>query len=229
MRGRKLLTTAFIALIALGTLPALVWFLHTRPELASYRVLAERLAGYGWLAPVLIVALQFAQVLLAPVPGQAISLASGYLLGPLWGSVCSLAGLAAGSLAAMLLARRWGRPLAERLAGGELLARLDRLFQRGGLWFLALAFLLPFFPDDALCFLAGLSSAPIPVLMLIAVIGRTPGVIVAALAGAGLRRLTVTQWVLLTAAFGLLAIATLHQRRRIEKAAFALLQAIWGG
>ena len=49
------------------------------------RAWVEQLGAWG---PVAIVALETAQALLAPIPGQAIEAVSGYLYGPCWAS-CS--------------------------------------------------------------------------------------------------------------------------------------------
>ncbi len=107
-----------------------------------------------------------------------------------------MAGVTLGSILAIVLARRYGRPLVERFVPEETLARMDGLIAKGGLWFFLIAFLLPFFPDDALCFLAGLSSIPFPWLLAVVIVGRLPGVAASAFLGAGISRLP----------FGLLAV-----------------------
>jgi uncharacterized membrane protein YdjX (TVP38/TMEM64 family) len=133
---------------------------------------------------VALIVLQAAQVLLAPIPGQGVGAASGYLFGACWGTVYSLAGTIVGSFVAITLARRYGRPMVERLISRETLQSLDARASQRGLLFFALVFLLPFLPDDVACFVAGLSSIPIPALMLAVLAGRTPGVLVSAWVGA---------------------------------------------
>lgn len=63
------------------------------------------------------------------------------------------------------------------------LERFDELIGGGGLWNFFLIFLLPVFPDDAACFLAGLTRLSIWKLAGVAVIGRLPGMAVLAFIG----------------------------------------------
>ncbi|MCS7286721.1 MAG: TVP38/TMEM64 family protein [Anaerolineae bacterium] len=146
------------------------------------------LTSRGW-GPFVLILLQALQVFLAPIPGQFLGVAGGYIFGPWFGTVYSMIGTILGSILAITLARKFGRPLVERFVAKETLARVDELTVKAGIWFFFIAFLLPFFPDDALCFLAGLSSIPIPWLLAAIIIGRLPGVAASAFLGAGISRL----------------------------------------
>ena len=156
----------------------------------------QMVAECGVWAPLAIVALHMAQVVLAPIPGQVIDAVSGYLFGPWWGTLYSVAGVGLGSALAMGLARRWGRPLVARLVSADTLARLDGLSRRRGAAFFFLVFLLPFLPDDAACLLAGLSPLPLGELLLLCVVGRLPGLAVANWVGATAARLSPMQMAL---------------------------------
>jgi len=223
---KALVCIASLAVIAgITALGICLWHLHRLTLLTS----AEELRGLlephrGW-APFLIVVIQCLQVLLAPIPGQAISVASGYLFGPVMGTVYSMIGLLLGSFLAMVAARKLGRPLVERFIPPHTLHRLDDYARRGGVWFFLAAFLFPFLPDDALCFLAGLSPLPIPLLLLISAIGRLPGVAAGAMAGAGISRLTLGQMGVLAAILAPIAIVAVLYRNRLQE---RVLQALRG-
>ncbi len=88
--------------------------------------------GLGAWGPIAIILLEMIQALLAPIPGQAIEAASGYLYGPWWGTLFPMIGMVIGSSIIFLLARRFGRPLVIRLVGKKSMARLDDLVRRGG-------------------------------------------------------------------------------------------------
>jgi len=177
------------------------------PLFSDLRQLGDWVLSWDGYAPLAIIVLQIAQVLLAPIPGQAVGAVGGYLFGALWGTIYSLTGTLIGSFVAIALARRYGRPLVERLLSGQALARLDTQAGRRGLLFFALVFLLPFLPDDVACFVAGLSAIPIPALMLAVLAGRTPGVLVSSWVGANATSLDSHQLALLVVAG--LTIATL--------------------
>lgn len=167
--------------------------------------LHEWVRGWGVWAPLAIILLQIAQVLLAPVPGQVLGVISGYLFGVGWGTFYSVLGTAVGSFIAFSLARTYGRPLVERLVPATTLTRLDAGAQRRGLFFFVLVFLLPFLPDDLACFAAGLTPIPIPALMLAVLAGRPPGILASCWLGAYAVELSTMQWALLIAGSALLA------------------------
>jgi len=151
----------------------------------------------GPWGPLLVIALVVAQVVAAPIPGQALNFVAAYVYGFWLGVLYSWLGAVIGSILAMGLARWLGRPLIERLVAPDALARLDRLAEGQGLRFFFLIWLLPFLPDDLACFLAGLTPLPLPALIVVAAVGRLPGVMVAAWLGANAEQLTWQAWVVI--------------------------------
>jgi len=202
MRGSLLLSVALLTVL-LGLL--LLHNAQLRALLTDPLRMRKWVSGWGAWAPLAMVALQVAQVLLAPIPGQVMGLVSGYLFGVTWGTVYSVAGNALGSLLAFSLARAYGRPFVERHVPANTLARLDAGAQRRGLVFFVLVFLLPFLPDDLTCFAAGLTSIPIPALMLATLAGRPPGILVSCWLGANAVALGPTQWAFVVVGSVLLA------------------------
>jgi uncharacterized membrane protein YdjX (TVP38/TMEM64 family) len=141
-------------------------------------------AGFGPWGPFASISLDVAQVLLAPVPGQFVGLANGYLYGAWRGTLYSMTGLLIGTTLAMNLGRWFGRPLVERLVDSKTLTRWDRFTDRRGPLFFFLIFLFPLLPDDVACFLIGLSSLSIPRMLILLMPARLPGVIVSCWVGA---------------------------------------------
>ena len=171
----------------------------------------------GPWAPLAVILLQIGQVLLAPIPGQVVGIAAGYLFGAWSGTLYSLVGTATGSWIAFALARAYGRPLVERLVPPQTLDWLDAGAQRRGLFFFALVFLLPFLPDDLACFAAGMTRIPIPALLIVAVTARTPGLLASAWLGAKAAGLSQTEWGLLIAASTVLAGLFLLYGQRLQE------------
>lgn len=199
-----------VSLILLVLLIAVLGLLVLRnPELRSLlsdqENMSEWVARWGALAPLVMVALQAAQVILAPIPGQVMGLVSGYLFGVARGAAYSLAGNALGSLVVFSLARVYGRPFVERRVPSETLARLDAGAERRGLFFFVLVFLVPFLPDDLTCFAAGLTPIPIPALMIAILVGRPPGILVSCWLGANAAVLGPAQWTVVVVCSALVA------------------------
>lgn len=141
-----------IALIVVAVVGATI-------ALAPHVTLA-RLEGWvqaaGPWGPLLLLGVQAAQILAAPIPGFFVPVLAGLLYGPVVGPLVTVAGTGLGSAAAYWIGRRGGRPLAARLVGTGPLEKARGLI--GGKRWLALIplFLLPFTPADALCFVAGI-------------------------------------------------------------------------
>jgi uncharacterized membrane protein YdjX (TVP38/TMEM64 family) len=141
------------------------------------------LSGFGPFAPLAFVVLQAAQVLVAPIPGPALALAAGYLFGWQLGTLYSMIGVTIGSALAITIARRFGRPAVERFVAPHALARFDDFLDARGQIGLFVVFLFPGFPDDVLCFIAGLTDVPVRRLVLLVAVARTPAFLVVAVAG----------------------------------------------
>jgi len=137
----------------------------------------------GPVAPLVFIGLQALQVLVAPVPMQVFGLAGGYIFGAFWGTVYSMIGLTIGSFAAIWLTRLFGRKLVERFVERATLEKFDHLAEKSGLLVFFMIFLLPALPDDAICFIAGLTKLPILALVLMAFLGRLPGLLALTLTG----------------------------------------------
>ncbi len=185
-----------------------------------------QVSEWGAWGPIAMVGLQAIQVLVAPIPGQYLGMATGYLYGLLWGTALSMTGLGIGSWLAMLLARRLGRPLVERVASAEMIQRLDSLSRRHGLWAFFLVFSLPFLPTDVGCFIAGLTPLPIASLLVLAVLGRLPGVLLLNWLGSTSQALGPTAVAGLMAGAVLVAAVMIRYRAQFQERMFALLQRI---
>src|SRR5512136_1115317 len=100
--------------------------LHDRAGLQTW------LASFGVWAPLVAIGLNAAQVIAAPIPGQIIGLADGYLFGVWLGTLYSLTGVMLGTGITLALTRRWGRPLVAKLVPHPRLDQLDHLVARRG-------------------------------------------------------------------------------------------------
>lgn len=189
--------------------------------------------GWGAWGPLAIILLQVLQTIVAPVPGQVIGFVSGYLFGIWWGMLYCMVGMLTGSYLVILLARRYGRPLVVRLAHPDTLARMDSWIERHAgspqraELVLFLIFLLPFVPDDVACLLAGLTSLSIGRIMLLAAIGRLPGLLVPVLIGAGSVEISTGQWAVLMAVLILIALLFVRYGERLERWMLDRIARLW--
>jgi uncharacterized membrane protein YdjX (TVP38/TMEM64 family) len=210
------LVAATVALIRWGQ--PLYEFVADQEQVRDW---VQQLGPWG---PLAIFALEVGQALLAPIPGQAIEAASGYLFGPWWGLVYPFLGLVLGSTILFLLARRFGRPLAMRLVGQGSMARLDDLARRGAAPLFFLIWLVPFAPDDLACLAAGLTPMPVRQFLILMTVGRLPGILVSVWLGANVARVRPVWWWLLLATLGLAALVAWYKGDEIQEAVLAFVE-----
>ena len=206
------------ALILIALVAVLViWWQPLTELVPSQEQIGAWVEGLGAWGPVVIILLEMIQALLAPIPGQAIEAASGYLYGPFWGTVYPMIGMAIGSLITFLLARRFGRPLVIRLIGKQSMAKLDDLVRRGGAPFFFLIWLLPGAPDDLACVAAGLTPMRTGQFMVLMLFGRLPGVFASVMVGAYAMHITPTQWIVISVVIALVALAIWRWGEQIQE------------
>lgn len=115
----------------------------------------ERAEKWMWW---LFIVLQFSQVVLLPIPGVLSTTVGLALFGPWKCFVFSMAGIVSGSLIAFIIGRKLGYKAVVWLVGEEDLKKWMEKLKGKDTIVLTMMFLFPLFPDDMLCFVAGLSS-----------------------------------------------------------------------
>lgn len=122
----------------------------------SQEALGAFLEGFGVWAPLIFVVFQAVQVVIPILPGGIGCVAGILVFGPLAGFIYNYVGICLGSLAAFLLARKYGQPIIESMFSPKLRAKYNhwtegRRFNN----LFAVAIFMPVAPDDFLCYLAG--------------------------------------------------------------------------
>lgn len=211
--SRSRWTVALVVVLGLLTLiAARTVFAQYAGWLADPDAVRSFVEEFGVLAPLAFVFMQACQVIVAPIPGQALGFASGWLFGAYWGTVYSLAGATIGSFVAFHLARRWGRPFVERAIDASVLDRFDAFSTHHGYLTLFIVFLIPGMPDDVICFVGGTTDLDIKRMTLISLLGRIPGYFLTNLAGASVASEEYTLAVVIVVV--MVAIATVVYVRR---------------
>ncbi len=172
-----------VVLLVMGALAAR----YARPVydfLGNEQLLQAWLDRLGPLGPLGVIILNAAQVVVAFIPGYAMSLAAGFLYGFPVGALYGAIGMVIGGLVAMLLARAFGRPLVTRMVGEKRMLRWEEVAHLDSLpiWFILM--LGPF--GDVPYYIAGLTTIAIWKIIVIALALRTPSILVTAAIGAGL-------------------------------------------
>ena len=194
------LTAAGLLIVGGGWFLYSTGFFQAASSQESLRAYMDDFAPYSHLCFFL---LQFLSVVLAPIPSNITAAAGGVLFGTWPSFFLTFAAVVAGSLLLFWLARVLGRDFAGRFVSRRLSEKYQQILQTKAPVFLTLAFLFPFFPDDLLCILAGLSSLSFRRFAVIVLLARPWGLLFASALGGS--SLSVPLWALIL--IGLLGIA----------------------
>lgn len=154
-----------------------------------YNLLSDRenikifLASFGSYAPIVFIAIQIMQVLVAPIPGEVTSFIGGYLFGSTNGFLYSSIGLSVGSMLNFGIGRFLGKRYIRHWLPEEKLKKFDQIIRRQGAIIVGLLFIFPGFPKDYLCLFLGITAIPLQVFIALATFGRMPGTFMLSLQG----------------------------------------------
>jgi len=205
----------FIALIG-------VLLVYLEQTFESPRQAADTIRGLGAIGPLVVIAIITLEVVVAPIPGYLIAIASGYAFGGLLGAVYTYIGNIIGTAIAFSLSQRFGRPLVEKLIRKKKLDFYDSFFQEHGKIALWLGFLFPVFPSDIIAFATGLSDMKFRDFMFIVSIAYIPNMLLLNYFGAAIYESGFSPGTIFFGAFLLLMlvisfIVYLFWRKRIER------------
>ena len=144
------------------------------------------LDGTGIFAPVAFILIQILQVVVAPISHYAMMAASGAIFGLWTGTLLNYVGSSIGSIIAFLLARKYGRPLVNRIVSKKIMDKYESAVQKVGFFGLFLIYFLPVFPDDEIIYLVGLSKMSFKDFLAATLFGRLGGAFGMAFVGATL-------------------------------------------
>lgn len=166
---------SIIGIIALNKLSA---------EYENGNVLRDLIADNPVISALVMMAICTLQVIVAFIPGEVVEVAAGYAFGAWWGAILCTFGITLGSVASILLARRFGRRLVEAFYPQEKLDSMPVLSEskkRNAL--VAILFLIPGTPKDLLTYIIGLTEMSIPTYITITTLCRFPSIIMSTLSG----------------------------------------------
>lgn len=171
-----------LAAIAFGDV-LLDWLRRAHALFSDRERVSALIRFFGPGAPLVFMALQILQVLLAPVPGEMTGFLGGYLFGALRGFLYSTIALSLGSMLNFGIGRILGERYVRRWISEDKYTRFDSLLRQKGLLVIFFLFVFPGFPKDWLCLFLGLSTLPLRVLVFLAAVGRMPGTLLLSLQG----------------------------------------------
>ena len=157
-KNKKLMTIGLAALC--GAFVVILAKAYLDGRFDSVETFQKYVAGFGLAAPLFLVAVQAAQVILPVLPGLFGCVVGTMMFGAVGGFWCNYIGISAGSIIAFWLARKYGSGLVSRMFPGEKYEKWAT-WAAGSRFYTVVLFLgmvLPLFPDDYFCYFTGLTK-----------------------------------------------------------------------
>jgi len=154
---KRIILTVFVILVIL----TIAFFVFKKLGILNLtkEELRDKISSTGAWCQIIFIIVSFLQVTFIPIPG-AVTILTGSLMFGVWKSfLYSFVGMFLGSLFAFYLGKKFGRPLVNWIAGDKELVEhyLEKSKGKEGVVFFFM-FLLPMFPDDLLCSIAGITK-----------------------------------------------------------------------
>lgn len=140
----------------------------------SRESLIEYVESFGAQAIIVFIFIQFLQVILPILPAAVTCVAGVILFGPVWGILYNYVGICIGSFGAFLISKRYGQPLVEKMLNEKIFKKYSKWLNDSKVFdrVFAIGIFGPLAPDDALCYLAGLTQMSLKKFGLIILFGK---------------------------------------------------------
>lgn len=172
-------------IVVLLALVASYWLLNQLIFSLDSQDFDQFINQFGPVAPLVMIGLIAAEVIIAPLPGGWLSITTGYIFGSGLGFIYAYAGSILGSALAFELARWLGQPFVRRLVDDAKYQRYSGKLETSKLG-LGLLYAIPLFPVDIVCLLLGASGVRRRDYYLIMLVGLIPNMFVLNFVGAGI-------------------------------------------
>lgn len=120
--------------------------------------LLEIIKSFGIWGYLVYFLIQVLQVVVLPLPAAVCYIPGSLIWGPLTATLIATAGVITGSIIAYLIGKFCGKPVVIWIAGKEATEKYTNILSKRGKVLFVLMQILPFFPDDIICIVAGLTG-----------------------------------------------------------------------
>lgn len=180
---RTCLVIAILAAVCTLAYFVLVWT-GAWESINSVEKVRQLILSMGFWGRFTFVMLQFLQVTFLPLPSTITTLAGVLIYGPLQTALLSLSGIILGSVFAFFLGRVFGRKLVSFMVGRETCEKWVK-FLTDAKYSFFIMMVMPIFPDDVLCMVAGLTNMSWTFFVVTNIIARPLGIFMTCYLGSG--------------------------------------------
>ena len=178
--------------------------------------LVERVQNAGPAGVLILLGMQFLQIVVAFIPGEVVQLAAGLMYGPWLGALIVLVGCVISSSIIYKMVHALGAPFVQGMVSTEHLGKFRSFEESGKLDIIVfILFLIPAMPKDVFTYIVPLTDMPYKKFITLTTIGRIPGVVASTYAAAGFASGNIIGPVVVLAVVALIAVVAIIFREKI--------------
>ena len=199
---------------------ALIWpYVHEIFEPGGLDRVINDVRQAGPVGFLILLAIQFLQVVVAFIPGEVVQVAAGMIYGPWVGALIVLVGFIVSSAFVFLLVHKLGAPFVQAMVSEKHMAKFRTFENSGKLNIIVFVlFLIPGMPKDVFTYLVPLTHMPLRTFLLLSNIARIPGILVSTYAASGLVEGDIVQSLIIFLVAGAIAVVCILFYDKIMKA-----------
>ncbi len=206
---------AFFALMVIVVI--LIWpYIHEAFEPGGLSRVIDDVRNAGPLGFLILLAMQFMQIVVAFIPGEVVQMAAGMMYGPWLGAAVVLLGCIISSAFVFAVVHRLGAPFVRDMVPTKYLDKFNAFEESGKLSIVVfILFLIPAMPKDTFTYLVPLTNMRMRDFLVLSNVGRIPGIVISTYAANGLVDGNITQSIIIFAVVAVIAIAAIVFRDKI--------------
>lgn len=206
---------AFFALMVIVVI--LIWpYIHEAFELGGLSRVIDDVRNAGPLGFLILLAMQFMQIVVAFIPGEVVQMAAGMMYGPWLGAAVVLLGCIISSAFVFAVVHRLGAPFVRDMVPTKYLDKFNAFEESGKLSIVVfILFLIPAMPKDTFTYLVPLTNMRMRDFLVLSNVGRIPGIVISTYAANGLVDGNITQSIIIFAVVAVIAIVAIVFRDKI--------------
>lgn len=206
---------AFLALMVV--IMVLLWpYIHEVFEPGGLSRVIDDVRNAGPLGFLILLAMQFMQIVVAFIPGEVVQMAAGMMYGPWLGAAVILLGCIISSAFVFAVVHRLGAPFVQDMVPTKYLDKFRAFEESGKLSIVVfILFLIPAMPKDTFTYLVPLTNMRMRDFLVLSNVGRIPGIVISTYAANGLVDGNITQSIIIFAVVAVIAIVAIVFRDKI--------------
>ncbi len=200
---------AFFVLMLIAVV--LLWpFMHEIFEPGGVERVTTDVREAGPAGFLILLGIQFIQIVVAFIPGEVVQVAAGLIYGPWIGAAIILLGCIISSTIIFLLVHRLGAPFVQAMVPEKYMGKIKAFEESPKLNIIVFVlFLIPGLPKDVFTYLVPLTHIKLHTFVILSNLGRIPGIVISTYAAAGLATGDYAQSVIMFAALAAIAVVAL--------------------